>query len=536
MGKNKSKEEENEASASASASASDIFKTLFKASNEQNPLPLFSDNPYRRKPQQTPVLGFVSENPSHGVAEENPRNPNFLSSQTDLVDPKKRKREKRRKSDIDSSDSEIERKKKRTFDDGSIEKIDEESETRKNKKKRKRNEIEEEYEARKLGGAVEKRIEGKETKSVPVVGEKRKTADDSAEMVVSKEGFDDESKLQRTVFVGNLPLKMKRKALLKEFKQFGEIESVRIRSVPILDTKMPRKGAIIKGNINDSIDSVNAYIVFKEEQSVLAALLHNMTQIGDKHIRVDRACPPRKKLKGDDAPLYDNKRTIFVGNLPFDVKDEELYQLFCGVNQLGPNIEAIRVIRDPNTSLGKGIAYVMFKTREGLQDAANLVVKKKKLKLRDRDLRLCHSRPDSTPSKRKNPMPSGHDSPSGKRLAVDSNDGTPNSSKHKVRAASLSYQGLRASKSGVQKKVSYRPRTEEHSKSESSRQGGLEPKLRNTKRPAVAARKAKEIRLAAEGRKGKSEGGSARQMGKKRKLETRTPENSHRFKKARKFK
>lgn len=233
MGKNKSKEEENEAS--ASASASDIFKTLFKASNEQNPLPLFSDNPYRRKPQQTPVLEFVSENPSHGVAEENPRNPNFLSSQTDLVDPKKRKREKRRKSDIDSSDSEIERKKKRAFDDGSIEKIDEESETRKNKKKRKRNEIEEEYEARKLGGAVEKRIEGKETKSVPVVGEKRKTADDSAEMVVSKEGFDDESKLQRTVFVGNLPLKMKRKALLKEFKQFGEIESVRIRSVPILD-------------------------------------------------------------------------------------------------------------------------------------------------------------------------------------------------------------------------------------------------------------------------------------------------------------
>lgn len=184
----------------------------------------------------------------------------------------------------------------------------------------------------------------------------------------------------------------------------------------------------------------------------------------------------------------------------------------------------------------KNISIWRGSDQEGLQDAANLVVKKNKLKLRDRDLRLCHSRPDSTPSKRKNPMPSGHDSPSGKRLAVDSNDGTPNSSKHKVRAASLSYQGLRASKSGVQKKVSYRPRTEEHSKSESSRQGGLEPKLRNTKRPAVAARKAKEIRLAAEGRKGKSEGGSARQMGKKRKLETRTPENSHRFKKARKFK
>jgi len=40
---------------------------------------------------------------------------------------------------------------------------------------------------------------------------------------------------------------------------------------------------------------------------------------------------PYKKLKGESVPLYDNKRTVFVGNLPFDVKDEELYQLFCGI-------------------------------------------------------------------------------------------------------------------------------------------------------------------------------------------------------------
>lgn len=43
-------------------------------------------------------------------------------------------------------------------------------------------------------------------------------------------------------------------------------------------------------------------------------------QVGGNHIRVDRACPPRKKLKGDSSPLFDNKRTVFVGNLPFDVK------------------------------------------------------------------------------------------------------------------------------------------------------------------------------------------------------------------------
>ncbi|CAL5399971.1 unnamed protein product [Camellia sinensis] len=150
-----------------------------------------------------------------------------------------------------------------------------------------------------------------------LLGEKRKKIDDSVDMVVSKEGFDDEDKLLRTVFVGNLTLKVKKKALFKEFSQFGEVESVRIRSIPLLDTKKPRKGAIIQKKINDVVDSVHAYIVFETEQAAQASLAHNMAVI-----RVDRACPPRKKLKGDNAPLYDNKRMVFVGNLPFDVKDK----------------------------------------------------------------------------------------------------------------------------------------------------------------------------------------------------------------------
>ena len=61
------------------------------------------------------------------------------------------------------------------------------------------------------------------------VGEKRKRANEEIAdtLVVSKEGFDDESKLLTTVFVGNFPL--------KEFSKFGEVESVRTRSVPIVD-------------------------------------------------------------------------------------------------------------------------------------------------------------------------------------------------------------------------------------------------------------------------------------------------------------
>ncbi|KAK1380585.1 hypothetical protein POM88_027329 [Heracleum sosnowskyi] len=74
--------------------------------------------------------------------------------------------------------------------------------------------------------------------------------DSGFEMVDTEEGFDDEDKLLRTVFVGNLPLKVKKKALLKEFSQFA----LRIRSVPIMDSKTPRKGAVIKKEFKAAVD------------------------------------------------------------------------------------------------------------------------------------------------------------------------------------------------------------------------------------------------------------------------------------------
>lgn len=47
----------------------------------------------------------------------------------------------------------------------------------------------------------------------------------------------------------------------------------------------------------------------------------------------------------------------------FLFQDEEVYQLFCGINNMESKVEAIRIIRDPNYGIGKGIAYVLFRTR-----------------------------------------------------------------------------------------------------------------------------------------------------------------------------
>nr|BAK01022.1 predicted protein [Hordeum vulgare subsp. vulgare] len=378
------------------------------------------------------------------------------------------------------------------------------------RRKRKRDEVEAGYERRTLGAAPAE----EEVRSRPVVGAKRKATHD-VEAVASggeeDEAFDDEGKLLRTVFVGNLPLRTKKKALTKEFATFGVVDSVRIRSVPLGDTKIPRKGAVIKGKINDSVDNVHAYIVFKDEQCARTALSHNMALFNGNHIRVDMACPPRKKLKGD-GPLYDRKRTVFVGNLPFDVKDEELYQLFCGPSGPQGDVEAIRVVRDPDSSLGKGIAYVLFKTRE----AANSVVKKRGLKIRDRFLRLTHAKAaDATPKKtvagktRGTPKQKTPSTPGSK-----SREGSD--SKKRKAPASLSYQGLKSTKSGVVKKVKVarRPVNQGNQQGRPSETGQSES-ARKFKRPAVAARKAK-------------------QLTKKRKQDGRTPENTHRSKKARK--
>ncbi|KAK1436313.1 hypothetical protein QVD17_02092 [Tagetes erecta] len=501
MGQNPNKSNPN------SPSSHNIFKSLFGLQQPNDPVSIFSDsNPFRTKlTHESQKLLQVLRLDVDSPLKKHTQIPN---SSTKLLSKRKRKQKLLdNSSDRDESDVELDVKKSK-LEIGSVSEsvkssvIDEDAINNKTKK-RKRAEVEAEYEEKKYGAIDFDSNDDFNRK----IGGKRKELD--KEELVPKEGFDDEEKLLRTVFVGNLPLKVKKKTLLREFNQFGEIESIRIRSVPLLDDKTPRKGAIIKKQINDAIDRVNAYVVFKMEDSAQASLAHNMAVVGGNHIHVDRACPPRKKLKGENAPLYDTKRTVFIGNLPFDVKDEELYQLFTGFNNLKDCVEAIRVVRDPGTSMGKGIAYVLFTTRE----AANAVVRKHKLKIRDRELRLSHAMKTNsnlTPSKRKeSSTPNNSISNSSKKAAVDGN---------------TSYQGIRATKSGGQKK--FATRLAKSGRTESGSENVVKRKVRSDKRPAVAARKA-----AANAFRTVGDGSGRGAM--KRKPESRTPMSNSRNKKPR---
>ncbi|XP_043914576.1 RNA-binding protein 34 [Protopterus annectens] len=159
-------------------------------------------------------------------------------------------------------------------------------------------------------------------------------------------------KNKRTVFVGNLPVSCNKQMLKSIFKEFGYIESMRFRSVARADPTMSRKQATIQRKSHPKRHNMNAYIVFKEESDAVKALQRNGMEITNGfHIRVD--------LASKDSS-HDQKRSIFVGNLPYDMEEEVLWKHFSECGQ----VEAVRLIRDRSTGLGKGFGYVLFESTD----------------------------------------------------------------------------------------------------------------------------------------------------------------------------
>ncbi|NWU63608.1 RBM34 protein, partial [Pterocles burchelli] len=183
---------------------------------------------------------------------------------------------------------------------------------------------------------------------------------------------DDEAVNRRTVFVGNLPVSCTVQALKSLFKEYGPIKSIRFRSlVPAEDTSS-KKLAAIKHKVHPNAKFVNAYIVFKEECDAVKALNKNGTEIATGfHIRVDIA---------SKNSSHDNKRSVFLGNLSYDISDDAVREHFsvCG------GVVAVRIVRDRNTGLGKGFGYVLFENK----DAVHLALKLNESVLMGRKIRV----------------------------------------------------------------------------------------------------------------------------------------------------
>ncbi|KAL4639894.1 RNA-binding protein 34 [Arapaima gigas] len=236
---------------------------------------------------------------------------------------------------------------------------------------------------RELESAVENADTEEKLKKFPrkikqkTVGGREIGAEDSEEPAKKRviQKAEERIKNKRTVFVGNLPADCTKKMLQGVFREFGSIESIRFRSVAREDATMSRKVAAIQRKIHPKRQSINSYVVFKTEDSAARALKRNGMEITKGfHIRVDLA---------SKANSHNHKKSVFVGNLPFDVTELPVRQHFeqCG------GIEAVRLVRDRNSGMGKGFGYILFENA----DAVQLALKLNDSELQGRKIRVKRS-------------------------------------------------------------------------------------------------------------------------------------------------
>ncbi|KAF8248426.1 hypothetical protein K440DRAFT_600071 [Wilcoxina mikolae CBS 423.85] len=186
-------------------------------------------------------------------------------------------------------------------------------------------------------------------------------------------------KSDRTIFLGNVPSnaiysKHDCKTLKKFFSSTGKISHVRFRSVAFSD-QIPRKVAFVNHKLHAKQQTVNAYVVYRDIDSVQQALKLNGSVVLGRHIRVDSVAHPGKQ---------EPRQCVFVGNLDFEVQEENLWRHFgqCG------KVQYVRVIRDPQTNIGKGFAYVQFQDVVSVEYA--LLLNGKKMD-GDRNLRVTRA-------------------------------------------------------------------------------------------------------------------------------------------------
>jgi len=201
--------------------------------------------------------------------------------------------------------------------------------------------------------------------------ETTKTDSENSNFVKEKNNDKDD----RTVFVGNLPLSTTRKKLASLFREFGLIESTRLRSIAVNGVKVPpgsmknsmRKVCVNKGLVNTATKSTSqGYVVFESSSSIPLALQMNNKKIhaneeGEYVLRVD-TCPP----------TIDTARSIFIGNLSYDTQEQSLREFFEQAIANDSSIEGVRVVRDKTTMKCKGVGYILFQNRQIVMQALKL--------------------------------------------------------------------------------------------------------------------------------------------------------------------
>ncbi|KAI8130159.1 hypothetical protein FF38_12756 [Lucilia cuprina] len=157
-----------------------------------------------------------------------------------------------------------------------------------------------------------------------------------------------------TVFVGNLPPNTKRVQIIRLFKDFAPINSIRLRSAG--------GQVLFKHKQRRTAGALNAYVVLKSKEIAEKATTLNGVEFKGHHLRITLAAKNPQSHEKEQA-----KKTVFVGNLKYSATEESLREIFSSCGE----IDYVRCIRDGDKGC-KGVAYVCFKTADAVGLALEL--------------------------------------------------------------------------------------------------------------------------------------------------------------------
>ncbi|KAL8809290.1 MAG: hypothetical protein Q9200_003543 [Gallowayella weberi] len=178
----------------------------------------------------------------------------------------------------------------------------------------------------------------------------------------------DQKEATASVYVGNLFFDVREEELRKKFEEAGTIESLKI----IMDNRGLSKGF--------------GYVNFTSKEAAANAInIFNLQDFQGRRLSVQFAAP-RTPLNRSPRGTGTNSptRTLFIGNMAFDLSDSELNGLFREVR----NVVDVRVAIDRRTGQPRGFAHADFTDVESAKEAMLELSGKE---LRGRQLRVDYS-------------------------------------------------------------------------------------------------------------------------------------------------
>ncbi|KAI4199989.1 MAG: hypothetical protein LQ350_004251 [Teloschistes chrysophthalmus] len=154
-----------------------------------------------------------------------------------------------------------------------------------------------------------------------------------------------------SVYIGNLFFDVKEQDLREEFSKCGEIESIKL----IMDNRGLSKGF--------------GYVNFMTVDAASAAIRdYDNTPFSGRRLSVQYAKPRTPPTGAAGRPVNranEPTRTLFIGNMSFDMSDRELNQLFREVR----NVVDVRVAIDRRTGQPRGFAHADFTDVDSAKEA-----------------------------------------------------------------------------------------------------------------------------------------------------------------------